>query len=252
MTQLSVAGGLGFPDTDIPQLLLTNHRPVFRSRDLSQPITGQYSGHVICLDQWEASIVWILTNGEPGSVVFSADTFHPCLVYCTILLHLIILLRSTMQCCHHKNTWQKLKQYIKFKYLLMSLNVTVMLLKRRDRHRGGFGQFAIGNHLQSVTLLFSRLLLERCCKEPVTEASYSFFDQMMCHTDTLQWAFPELILTNQRPVFCLDQSEASVSGPPEVCLCISVYERSNKGNWITGIWGILTNLSISDKEMVEK
>ena len=32
--------------------------PVFRSRDLSWPIRGQYSGHVICLSQSEASITW--------------------------------------------------------------------------------------------------------------------------------------------------------------------------------------------------
>ena len=32
---------------------MTNQRPVFRSRDLSGPIRGQYSGHVICLDQSE-------------------------------------------------------------------------------------------------------------------------------------------------------------------------------------------------------
>ena len=43
------------------------------------------------------------------------------------------------------------------------------------------------------------------CKEPVTAASYSFSDQVMCHTDTLQLVSPELLLTNQRPVLCLDQ-----------------------------------------------
>ena len=31
--------------------VLTNYRPVFLSRDLSGPITGQYSGHVISIDQ---------------------------------------------------------------------------------------------------------------------------------------------------------------------------------------------------------
>ena len=34
----------------------TNQRPLFRSRDQSRPIRGQYSGHVISLDQSEASI----------------------------------------------------------------------------------------------------------------------------------------------------------------------------------------------------
>ena len=33
-------GGPGFPDTDIPQLLLTNHKLAFWSRDLTQPIRG--------------------------------------------------------------------------------------------------------------------------------------------------------------------------------------------------------------------
>ena len=40
----------------VPWSVLTNHRPVFRSRDLSWPITGQYLGHVICIDQSQASI----------------------------------------------------------------------------------------------------------------------------------------------------------------------------------------------------
>ena len=35
--------------------VLTNQRPVFELLDLSRPIRGQYSGHVICLDQSEAS-----------------------------------------------------------------------------------------------------------------------------------------------------------------------------------------------------
>ena len=49
-------GGPGFPDTDIPELLLTNQWPVF----------------------------WRVTNEEPGSFVWSSGTFHPSLVYCTI------------------------------------------------------------------------------------------------------------------------------------------------------------------------
>ena len=56
------------PGTIIVALIKFNQRPVFRSRDLSLPIRGQYSGQVICIDQWEASIqfIWpLLTNRRP-------------------------------------------------------------------------------------------------------------------------------------------------------------------------------------------
>ena len=46
----------------------TNQRPVFRSRDLYWPIRGRYSGHMICIDQSEATIQvnWpLLTNKRP-------------------------------------------------------------------------------------------------------------------------------------------------------------------------------------------
>ena len=35
----------------VNRLVLTNQRPVFRSRDLSGPIRGQYTGHKTRLDQ---------------------------------------------------------------------------------------------------------------------------------------------------------------------------------------------------------
>ena len=45
---------------------MTNKRQVFRSRDQSEPIRGQYSGHVISLDQSEASILtWLRDQGAP-------------------------------------------------------------------------------------------------------------------------------------------------------------------------------------------
>ena len=44
---------LGSP---LPPCKLTNHRLVLRSRDLSGPITDQYSGHVINLDQSQVSL----------------------------------------------------------------------------------------------------------------------------------------------------------------------------------------------------
>ena len=48
--------------------VLTNQRPVLRSRDLYWPIRSQHSGHVIRLDQSEANIkvTWpVLTNQRP-------------------------------------------------------------------------------------------------------------------------------------------------------------------------------------------
>ncbi len=45
--------------------VLTNRRPVLRSRDQYWPMTGQYSGHVTSIDQWQVSIqvTWpVLTN----------------------------------------------------------------------------------------------------------------------------------------------------------------------------------------------
>ena len=36
-------------------LPMTNHRPVLPSRDLYWPMTGQYSGHVTVINQWQAS-----------------------------------------------------------------------------------------------------------------------------------------------------------------------------------------------------
>ena len=39
-----------------------NQRPEFRSRDLSGPIRGQYSGHMTCLDQSEANLSPIFSD----------------------------------------------------------------------------------------------------------------------------------------------------------------------------------------------
>ena len=84
-------GGPGFPDADIPKLLRTNQSPVTRSCDLTWPIRSQYSG------KWPM-------RGQ--GVLSGSGTFHPFLVYCTISLHLIILIRSTMMwCCHDQEIW---------------------------------------------------------------------------------------------------------------------------------------------------
>ena len=50
---LPVESEASFKVTWLP---MTNHRPVLPSRDLYWPMTGQYSGHVTVINQWQASI----------------------------------------------------------------------------------------------------------------------------------------------------------------------------------------------------
>ena len=62
---LPVESEASFKVTWLP---MTNHRPVLPSRDLYWPMTGQYSGHVTVINQWQASIqvTWLLlTNDKP-------------------------------------------------------------------------------------------------------------------------------------------------------------------------------------------
>ena len=61
-------GPLGVHHPGVEAGLSSNHKSVFRSRDLYRPIRGQYSGPVICIDQSEARIqvTWsVWTNQRP-------------------------------------------------------------------------------------------------------------------------------------------------------------------------------------------
>ena len=60
------------------------------------PIRGQYS------NKWPMRSQGVLSG---------SGTFHPILVYCTISLHLIILIRSTMMWCCHVQEEDKRRDY---------------------------------------------------------------------------------------------------------------------------------------------
>ena len=103
VTRLSVARGPGISWYRHSELLLTNQGPVF----------------------------WWVTNEEPGSVVWSSGTFHPCLVYCTM----------TSNYPHQVNN----AMLPSSENMITNAGIKTVIhirtgFKRRDKLTGGFGQ----------------------------------------------------------------------------------------------------------------
>ena len=171
-------GGPGFPDTDIPELLLTNQWPVF----------------------------WRVTNEEPGSFVWSSGTFHPSLVYCTITSNYPHQVNNAML----PSSENMITKAEGLKQLQLCIYTWKGGSKEDTNSREGLVNVSKWGWFAKCH--FSSLLLERC-KEPVT-ASYSFYDQVMCHTNTLERVSQELFLKPIRGqslehMICLDQSDDS-------------------------------------------